>query len=291
MTKPIKITLMLPHLLTKSPSWEANSHIANQGTFCLSWNLKVHHHLHKSFQEQCFYHTLISSHLRVLSETTKFFIQFTALPTAMQVQLPHCAFPCNSSTDLHSNLLAWSTGFSFQLPCFDSRNMISRPNWFKLILMHCKIFPQSPKIGKLLLYFLHSWMVWIQIHVRCTPLGMGCSVPACNHDHYKVSIYPHSKYNLVTHFSGMQWIPSPSDGHGCSSPAPESQLNHSILQPPPGYQLSSQMLLQSHFHLQIGTVRTCATHFSVKNTWHATQSQGFKIVEMGVKFCKLEFNS
>lgn len=76
-----------------------------------------------------------------------------------------------------------------------------------------------------------------------------------------------TKHNLgVTHFCGKQWIPSPSDDHDYSFPAQESRLNHSVLQPPPDYQLSSQMLFLPQFHLQIGTVTMHVTHIHVEGT-------------------------
>jgi hypothetical protein len=34
--------------MKQSPSWETNSHSANQEIPCISWNLKVHYHVHKS---------------------------------------------------------------------------------------------------------------------------------------------------------------------------------------------------------------------------------------------------
>ena len=91
-----------------------------------------------------------------------------------------------------------------------------------------------------------------------------------------------SQHNCgVTHFCGKQWIPSPSDDHDYSFPAQESRLNHSVLQPLPDYQLSSQTLFLPQFHLQIGTVTMYVIHVHVEGTMFV----------IGIKCRGLNFNS
>jgi hypothetical protein len=37
----------MTYFMEQSTSWEANSHTTSQEIFCLSWNLKVHYHVHE----------------------------------------------------------------------------------------------------------------------------------------------------------------------------------------------------------------------------------------------------